>query len=163
MIVQPLAQTYVDWNGFIQTCKEVLGDSPTRELDKKGIKVGDLNSYYLTLKGMETTKYQQVIKGQISFSFLCVVDNYLIETIYKILKEPYIFEVEVNKKETLIIISTTLDKWQGIICSQYVKVDNDYRQFINKIYLWFEKLNLSFIYEGYKKSPLNDGTFILKR
>lgn len=50
--VNILACTIPDWPLLVKTCESMFGSSPTRELDRKGIKVGDPASYAMVVENI---------------------------------------------------------------------------------------------------------------
>lgn len=81
-LVSVIAYTQPEWSRLISLFKEINGESPTRELDKKGIQVGDPGSYAMTLERINnrTEAVGNLQKGYrsldfVDFTFLIGMDD----------------------------------------------------------------------------------------
>lgn len=166
--ILPLAMTQVEWNTYIEFCKDLLGYSPTRGLDDSGIKIENPVSYLATLS-LDNKPLQNLRQGYItdrvfehvSFSFISEMDvNDLVETIsylgLSILQSR-------TKKNYLVILTGNMKQWRSaIIIGCSLSRSFGVRVYLNKCYLFFERAGFKEVWSKYDKQTLSDTSFILK-
>lgn len=150
--VIPLTMPQISWPAFIEQCQEVLGCSPTRKLDKKGIGLLDPRAFVLAAN-MENKDSMREGLRLVSFSFL--VEG----TVSTFLDIAKYFDLEIFFKENpktskgLMILSGTLLQWIVAIkqgCN--TEWDTEIIIIFNECFDHFVKVGFSNLWEDCKKS-----------
>lgn len=160
--------TQVNWDVMKEFGREVLGVSPTRKLDELAIKLDSPASFLAALgfdnKPLEALKRRKNF-NHFMISFIGVMDADQILNILSLvdLKITTADGVGRYKRDKLVVFTGTMDAWVHvctIFCSE--NVDQELRECFNDVYLRFREHGFKHAFNGYSKTPLNDGTFILE-
>ena len=118
MEVFPLAVTKGDLPTLIRICKDVLGESPTRGLDRSHIDKNDPAAFLSTLKmdnqPLDALRHRSTIWDHFSISFVAVVDSDILielqnETVLKVFSRK-------GRKNYVAILSGTITEWHNACC-----------------------------------------------
>lgn len=118
MDVFPLAVTQGDLQTLIKVCKDVLGESPTRGLDRSYIDKNDPAAFLSVLKmdnkPLDALRHRSTIWDHFCVSFVAVVDSDILIELQKetILK---VFSRE-GRKSYVAILSGTITEWHNACC-----------------------------------------------
>jgi len=162
MLVRPLAFTNVSWETFISVCKEKLGISPTRGLDKQGLSVELPASFMMSLMmdndprflGLESRQYEHM-----SASFIIEAPT---ATLNEISRESQLAVfIKPLEEGALAIVSGTLDKWRPAII--HVNKTKKCRWVMNRCYLYFREAGFQELWKGYSSTMGSDDTFRLEK
>ena len=158
-MIQPLSFQQVNWDAYIQNTMDQLGVSPTRCLDKAGIKLEKPHAYLTTLNSCfigNTSKH-------CFFSFIGVASS-------QILIEYITTDVDIVHKESaeergmyVYIVSGNLHQWYTTIlqmCSS--SSSKKFREIGNKILGFFEAAGFKSTWERHTRSVNVDGSYTLK-
>jgi len=163
-----VAKTEID-SGFLQLTNKILRRSLTNELDKYGIKWGNLGSYISALGEMqnessnptETQREAGVLLQHVSISFLVVTTK---EALFEIGTQATISIVQAQPEAVMSvsIMTGTLEQWRTIIlngCTDRASII--FRLFATKILNELEAIGLGRIFENYSKRVSKDGNLLL--
>jgi hypothetical protein len=118
MDVFPLAVTQGDLQTLIRVCRDVLGESPTRGLDKSHLTKTDPAAFLSVLKmdnqPLDALRHKSTIWDHFSISFVAVVDADILveiqnETALKVFSRK-------GRKEYVAILSGTITEWHDACC-----------------------------------------------
>lgn len=164
-LIVPIAQTHINWDGFVKAIQEQTNRSPLRILDQMSMRIGDIGSYILALAAFSNNVeiksaliQRPFLFGHLFFSFLITpTTNEYIE----ILREGYIQCIDnmnTNDEQLIVIMSGTASQWHDS-CKVFCTAEYNFRvRFIfDCIFLYLEKLK---IFSDTKKF-LTDETFTL--
>jgi hypothetical protein len=118
MDVFPLAVTQGDLQTLIRVCKDVLGESPTRGLDKSHISKTDPAAFLSVLKmdnqPLDALRHKSNIWDHFGVSFVAVVDA---DILIELQKETTlkVFSRE-GRKKYVAILSGTITEWHSACC-----------------------------------------------
>lgn len=168
-LVQPLAQTQVDWSNLYNITKSELGYSILSNGDAKGVEPSTPLAFTFALASMMDPKAEVAslydatgLLRHLSFGFLVVADrNTILESIVETkLNATY---KAIDKEREIAVISGTLAEWREAIinCSRKDKSFGT-RYVFNACHLFFERAQLGMIWSLYRKVRHADGTLLLE-
>jgi hypothetical protein len=168
-ILQPIAITKVDWKEYIKIFQDVLGKSPTRELDAANIPLTDAAAFLATLGG-EKIPVENLRKVGTSFNHFMVSMVTLIDSdFYLILtSQTYLRIIPWQaKKQYLCLISGTMKEWHDSIIRSldiqlFTDTNSELRFFMNLVLETFERLGFKEVWSKYQKVYHIDNSFSLK-
>jgi len=162
-IVQLISATTPHWSALVNTCVDIFGRSPTRELDSRGLRLEDPTAYTSVLEILNGREVD-VRKAHRSLDFVHLTFLIQFEDEDQFTNFCNLSEicklVWTNKKGSVGIFDGSLKQLKELVevaCSRDIPCE--IRLTANKIYLFLDRA-------GYKelfgtKSPMEDGTFIL--
>lgn len=118
MDVFPLAVTQGDLQTLIRVCSDVLGESPTRGLDKSHLNKTDPAAFLSVLRmdnqPLDALRHKSTIWDHFSISFIAVVDSDILievqnETALKVFSRK-------GRKQYVAILSGTITEWHDACC-----------------------------------------------
>jgi len=165
-MVKFIGATTIDWNTFIATCSGVLSQSPTREIDAKGLKVGGLNTYSMALENLNNNPdaIGNLLLAHRSLSFI-----HLTFIIVSNDSEAFLSFQQINESKTISIDRGT--KTVCVLCASLAelvilvkkgcteKVQENIRKICNDIYVILDHLGFKALFGS--KRELLDKTFVL--
>lgn len=134
MDVFPVAVTHGDLQTLIRVCKDVLGESPTRGLDRSHINKTDPAAFLSVLKmdnePLNALRHKSTIWDHFGVSFIAVLDIDLLielqnETSLKIYSRK-------GRKEYVAILSGTITEWHDACCLTS-NMSPEFRELLNII------------------------------
>lgn len=160
----PLAVTQVEWSVFIETCKRILGNSPTRGLDASNIDIKD-PAAYLGCLSMENDPLADFRSRPPAFrhfniSFIAVLDE---ESLLLLNSTDLTITAKKGRRDFVVILSANMDVWYRTILYG-CQADRDYpiRAIMCIVLAHLQRAGFRNIFTHLVKQPLQDGTFILK-
>jgi hypothetical protein len=161
----PIAITQPNWHLFVKTSLQVLGYSPTRCLDKKGMTVGNSQSLLIALDSFKDQGFDPNTESKnmnhIYISFMMT----LTEELYITLLETFNLSITRSneyktKNEVCIIATSNLFVWKTIcVC---INNSHEERLFSYGLYEQLKVLGYN-IFNDYKVEEILDGSKILLR
>lgn len=133
MEVFPLAVTQGDLQTLIRVCKDVLGISPTRGLDKSHLSKTDPAAFLSVLKmdnqPLDALRHKSTIWDHFSISFIAVTDAEMLvelqnETSLKVFSRK-------GRKQYVTILSGTVADWHDACC--LTSGSPELKELLNKI------------------------------
>ena len=166
--IELLTASQTLWPQLIQTCTEFVGKSPTRVLDSKKVEINDPKSLPLALGSLTSlyadkniAPYRLVeITKCIHFTLIIEYDNRVI--LKSILQFQGVSFIECCKEDVWLASGTLKDFIDLTVYFSQEEIDFKTRLLANYIALFFDKMKIRAFWDGYKREPLADKTFILK-
>jgi hypothetical protein len=168
-VVQPLALTQIDWDTYINFFQEVIGRSPTHDLDAHLMQVGELDSFIASLAvgidPRQALRNNNTVLKHVSAGFMT---NATSETI-RVIMETGIAGITYTdyargNPRFFSILSGTVEDWKNTILSLCTPATSfEVRFVVNSCCLYLEKASLFEVFGNYGKDTLSDKTFILRR
>jgi hypothetical protein len=166
MPVELIGCTAIAWDKFTSSCVKEFGRSPTRELDKKNIRVGDVLSWAYSLEILlgNTNVINSPSKLNRSLDFINLVfqisfDDGDVGVSFINLADFDILHFPLRSKCTQIICGTLRD-FKNLVNTTTKEQPEEIRRVNNDIYKFIEQLGFVGLC-GFKEH-LIDKTFILK-
>ncbi len=169
--VVPIAGTAIDWMKFVSTINDILGRSPTRELDNCGLPVGTPPTYISALAEFNRQGSNPIMAVQnadrllehLSFSFLVSCDRDMMMIVLKQTVGLNILSAEPSRGRENFIITGTLRNWKTVIV-EGSGPDScvEARQFFNEVWKCLDKLGLRDLFANLHRRELRDRTFALE-
>lgn len=164
--VRLLIQPSVDWNLFLNTTKQGLGRSVTKELDSRRQDVKSPLGFVHCLGEMlgDTEPQGRLsILRQMSFSFLVITDE---ETLTELLRTTsglsVVSATTVKKNVELSVITSSLDAWLIAIAACTTGNESyELRYLFDAIMLIFESMGFHRLFLRWVKQSMPDQTFKL--
>ncbi len=148
MDVFPLAVTQGDLQTLIRVCKDVLGISPTRGLDRSHIQKTDPAAFLSVLKmdnkPLDALRHKSMIWDHFSISFIAVVDVDLLvelqnETSLKVYSQA-------GRKANVAILTGTISNWYDA-CSS-ISGTPEFEELLNKILSYLKRVGFREVFNG---------------
>lgn len=152
----PVVSPQIDWGLFVDAVQSLTGKSPTRSLDREGIRPEGSSAF---LKALEEFSQQpgDWLEHQLSFGFL--IELTLTQYI-QILRRTKLKTVDnCSDYSKVVLVGGTLYEWREAcleFCSE--NVDIVLRYIFDYIYLYLHHLKLLTLH----KTMLKDQTFVLE-
>lgn len=107
--VKPLLMQQVNWEPYIDTYMELFGDSPTRELDKRGMKLDHQMAFPNSLEHC----FDGNISRHLVFSFICTANADMLIEIQNRTNIKILSKESTEERGVYIFIATaSIDEWR---------------------------------------------------
>jgi hypothetical protein len=161
--VQLICATTPHWSVLVQTCVDIFGTSPTRELDIRGIRLADPTAYTSVLEILNG-KTHEVEKANRSLDFVHLTFLIQFEDEEQFTNFCNLTDIckliWMHKKGPVGVFCGTLKQLKELVIISCVRdIDQEIRLTANKIYCYLDQSGYRGLFKV--KSPLADGTFIL--
>jgi len=162
-----LSSTTPNWSGYIKYIQDLLGNSPTRCLDKYSLDLRNPYSLPVSLQNLKTPDFnpwQDVIEDEILQHIYLTI---LIDTRHEISEDIYssntylkISHITLDRVSCLMIMTGTLLDWRNALFSLLCKhQSNDIRKIFAEIYNSFKQTDFRNLWKDYKL----DDNILVKR
>lgn len=163
MSVELIGCTTVAWDKFTSVCVKEFGQSPTRALDSKGIKVGDVASFAYSIEvlnqNVDFTKLQRSMDF-IHLAFMVTIEDYDFFPEFCNLAPLNLLQFQIKHKGIGFFAGTLRDFRALIINGSHKDKPEEIRKTCNSINVYIELLGFTGLC-GVKEHLL-DKTYALK-
>lgn len=164
-VVRLLSVTQIDWQTFLETCKQELEVMPTKRLDDSGMELDQKLSFILSLAYMQGAKEISELGTRmehLSYGFLILTDGMTMRHLWE-RTNLRVTSTETINDSLLVIATGTLKAWYEAtleFCS--AAATKNLRLIGDAVVLIFDKAGFRVIWDQTKRAYLKDQTFILE-
>ena len=156
----PISKTLVAWDDYFGIIKETTGESASRGIDEKKILVSKQPglAYTETLKDILESETKAL--KHIHYGFLVLAVRIFFHDLLQRRDEISVSLIETTHPDyDLGIISGTLLQFKNLILG--LDSPQEMRMFVNKLQQYFEVTENLYLFDGFSKRSMNDGTYKL--
>lgn len=163
--IVPLSISMPEWKTFVSFCENHLGFSPTRGLDNIRMQLNDPISFLASLD-LKNDPLNALREGGQH------LDHYFLSFFMFVEHEHFLALVNNSslrimaheaKRDYVLIVTGSIADWKASViqgCSR--RADKEYRILMNKVYDFFVIGRFKEVFSNFKRTQLNDKTFILE-
>lgn len=170
--IKPISQPNIDWTTFLKSCNEALGYSPIRgvdclkqELSDPARMLASLAAFHdrLNIKNPITAiRDCGSLLRHLNYIFLVYCDRDLISDIREKTQLNITSTPAPDGGRVAVISGSLFDYRQATLECCVPESNFDIRYLFDGFMLYFESIGLGLLWQGHRKKPLRDRTFLLE-
>lgn len=162
-MIQLIGMTVIDWGNYVRLIEKHTGKYPTKELDRLKVPSGTPEAFVLSLKGLR----EGTAPKHLYYTFICVLDQ---TSFFTLLLMDNNLDITLNEsqdskdEEKFFLLSGEINRLANLLTTFSTRsIKRNLRVFLNQMFLIFEGLGFKEMFSNYRRTPLDDNTFVLER